>query len=256
MTSTSTGATSSVQDRWMDPDEFGATGFKSIAPETDYGYRWGAQQTIRVSFAPTNDAGDGYLYAYDLLTKRSLMLAEHTTWEAVEQASTLLTDMNIVDGHLALAAVINDDRPLTPEHAGALWLHCIEREVHSRHAYATSDLSSRMAAAGAVIVNESARCAAERVMLRAHVAHHEDPPVVVRYRVVEWPSWSGRYASANLDQAADRAREFQQAAERVDYTFQALSVSCGVSIVAAARVPELSFASPVAQISPDFGPRI
>jgi hypothetical protein len=77
----------------------------------------------------------------------------------------------------------------------------------------------------------------------ARAACRDADPVIVHYRELGERGWSGRIAGEDLDNAAVGMRNLLTIAGRHDLTLQATSASCGNTTVAAARVPELDFAT-------------
>src|SRR5690349_6359915 len=179
-------------DGWVSPTDLAQAGFRPSGPEIDYGMRWGERLSISVSFAPRDGSEFGYLYAHDRSTGRCRLLVPETTADAVEDAWQVLRDAQIPDAHLAFPAVINGDQPLRPDHAHALWKHCVEREVDARQTYRQNvDPDRRPSLRRDVRISEAARTSAEAIH-RESISHTGAEPVIVRYRVAEWPGWYGR----------------------------------------------------------------
>jgi hypothetical protein len=229
---------------WMPAQELRALGFEPAGPEIDYGMRWGEQQCVRVSYAPHAERNDGYLYAYDRVSDRYLLLATHTTPQTVDAAWRELNACTTApDAYLALAAL--DEQPLPIDQAQALLLHCVAREfsAYRDFAEASNDAPVRVDAAHAVVVQRSARAAAEQILLESiSAARPEAAPVIVRYRITEESSWTGRVAGLDLNSVAQILRQVDQLGRQHDLSVQATSVTQGNATVAAARVPELGFA--------------
>lgn len=235
--------------RWLPSAQFRAMGFEPGAPEIDYGMRWGDSRNIRVSFAPYGDRDGGFLYAHDPGTDRDLLLAAHTTPERVDAASRDLTAATASpDGYLAFVSLAHDgaSTPMTLREAQALLSHCLDRELTAYKGYVTgaSDAPTRFDAGFDVIVQRSARVAAEDLLLDAAKAASPDAePVVVRYRLLEEPGWSGRVAGSDLESACAVMSHAVAVAGRHDLKLQATSVTHGHTTVAAARVPDLALAA-------------
>lgn len=124
--------------------------------------------------------------------------------------------------------------------AGAL-----RRSGDRRHHYfiaSANDAPVRFDAAYAVVVQRSARVAAEDLQFAAaRVANPNGAPVVVHYRVLNASGWTGRVAGASLESAATQARRIQDVAVRQGRAVQATSVAQGCTTLAASRVPQLAF---------------
>jgi hypothetical protein len=227
----------------MSADEMRALGFAPDSPEIDYGVRWGEERNVRVSFAPHGDGNGGYLYAHDPGADRYLLLAAHTTAERADAAwHELVACSAAPDGYLAFAAL--DAAPMPIEQANRLLVHCVDREIAAHHDFVASanDAPVRFDAAYAVVVQRSARVAAEDLQIAAaRVANPNGAPVVVNYRVRNGSGWTGRVAGASLDSVAMQARRIQDVAVRHGRAVQATSVAQGHTIVAANRVPQLAF---------------
>jgi hypothetical protein len=228
----------------MPARELRALGFEPGGPEIDFGMRWGEQQCVRVSFAPYAERDDGYLYAYDRASDRYLVLAEHTTAQAVDAAWRELNACTTApDAYLALVAL--DEQPLPIDQAQALLLHCVDREFSAYRDFiqTSNDAPVRVDAAHAVVVQRAARAAAEQILRESVSATRpESAPVIVRYRITEESNWTGRVAALDLDSAAEILRRIDQLGRERDLSIQATSASQGNATVAADRVPELGFA--------------
>lgn len=243
--------------RWIPADELRARGFTPAGPEIDYGMRWGQQQCVRVSYAPYADQNEGYLYAYDRASERYLLLATHTTPQAVDAAWRELNACPTApDAYLAFAAL--DQQPLAFGDARTLLLHCVDRELSAYREFvdSSSDAPVRIDAAHAVVVQRSARVAAEQILAEsAGAACSPESPITVRYRVIEENGWSGRVAAPDLEHGVDLMRSIREIGQQHNLTIQATSATQGNSTVAAARVPELEFACPRAALTAD-APRL
>jgi hypothetical protein len=242
---------SNPQPHWMPGAELRDLGFIAAGPEIDYGMRWGEERSVRVSYAPQADLEHGFLYAYDKLRDRYLVLAAHTTPHAVQVAwSELEACTASPDAYLALASL--DDRPLTLERARALLLHCLAGEFTAYREFIGTDVSGRVRvdAAHAVVVQRSARVSAEKLMLQsASAANPEGAPVVVRYRVAGERGWVGQVPDTDLNSAVVGMRRVADFARCHDLSVQATSVARGHATVAAARIPELEFVATPAPLS-------
>lgn len=242
---------------WTTAEELSALGFSPAGPEIDYGMRWGEHHCVRVSYAPHADQPDGYLYAHDRASDRYLLLAAHTTPQAVDAAWRELNACTTApDAYVALAAL--DEQPLPLDQAQALWLHCVDREFKAYRDFAetSSDAPVRVDAAHAVVVQRSARTAAEQILLEsASAADPSTAPVVVRYRITDETGWAGRIAATDLSGASENMRKIDQLGRQHGLTVQATSATQGNATVAAARVPELEFASTQAPLATD-APRL
>jgi hypothetical protein len=229
--------------RWVSADEMRALGFAPGGPEIDYGLRWGEQWNVRVSFAPYGDGVGGYLYAHDRAVDRYLVLAAHTTADRVDAAwHELIACAAGSDGYLAFATLDGAAMPI--ERADRLLLHCVDRELAAHHDFLASanDEPVRFDAAYAVVVQRSARVAAEDLQIAAaRAANPNGAAVMVRYRVLDASAWTGRVAGASLDSAAAQARRIQDVAAGHHRAVQATSVAQGHTTVAASRVPQLAF---------------
>jgi hypothetical protein len=228
--------------RWMTDSEFAAAGHSPHGPEIDYGMRWGHNNEVRVSFAPTSDNGTGYLYAYDKLRKRCALLCESTTFAEVEAAWRALIDEPVKGNDFLLIADAVDAASRIEE-AQTVWLHCVEQELAARHDYRApaGDAEDRFEAGRQIVIAECARAASESVLIEALSSPGQPfgPPAVVRYQVLEQDNWTGRVAGADLAAAVEAAMQVQKLAECYDFTFQATSMRHGNTVLAAARVPEL-----------------
>lgn len=243
--------------QWMPAEAMRAQDFTPAGPEIDYGMRWGENRDVRVSYAPYADRNDGFLYAHDKGTDRYLLLAAHTTPDSVQAAwRELIGCTSAPDAYLALAAL--DEQPLPEHHARALLLHCVDREFAAYRAFTATgvDAPVRVETAHAVVVQRSARVAAEQVLVdSARAAAPDTGPVVVRYRIPEDRGWVGRVAGPDLESAAAGMRRIHDLSQRHDVGVQATSVSQAQATVAAARVPQLEFAAAPAP-SMSAAPRI
>jgi hypothetical protein len=246
----STAATASVSTpRWLPSEQFRAMGFEPGGPEIDYGMRWGERGDIRVSFAPHGDHNGGFLYAHDPATDRCLLLAAHTTADRVGAAWRELISYTVSpDGYLALASLDHDvvAPPMSVGQAQGLLLHCLDRELIAYQDYVigSDDVPTRGDAAFGVIVQRSARVSAEQLLVDAARAEGTDAePVVIRYRMLEEPGWSGSVAGVDLESARLATKNLLEVARRHHLTLQATSVTHGHSAVSAARVPELALAA-------------
>jgi hypothetical protein len=234
--------------RWLPAAELRAMGFEACGPEIDYGMRWGEHRDIRVSFSPYDGRDDGYLYAHDRSADRYLIVAAHTTAERVDAAwRELNATTSSPDAYLVLASLDHGDRPMPVTQARSLLLHCVDRELAAHHDYVAGGNAgqSRFDTAHSVVVQRSARVAAEDLQLaavRADIGGGQ--PVVVRYRILGQSGWVGRVAGSTLESACAETRHVQDTAFRHQLDVQATSLSHGHSIVAAARIRELEFATP------------
>ena len=242
-TSTTAGATT---QRWLSAEQMRAMGFTPTAPEIDYGTTWGERHDVRVFFAPHRDRDDGYLYAHDPSTDRYLILAAHTTPAQVEDVwRELLERTASPDGYLALAVLDHgEDELMRPDQARALLWHCLGRELDARRRFTLALPAGRPEAASAVVIERSARVGAQRLLLGTLARHTADAgPVVVRYRMLGDPDWTGRLAAASLPAAAREARQLLDLARERGFEPQATSVTQNWTTRSAARVPELAFAA-------------
>ena len=76
-----------LTNEWMSADSWAA--LAAGGPELDYGMRWGATRSVRVSYAPHPHADRldrGLLYAYDAATDRYQILAADIRGVDVEVA--------------------------------------------------------------------------------------------------------------------------------------------------------------------------
>jgi hypothetical protein len=233
---------------WLPAAEFGTLGFVPGGPETDYGMRWGEREDIRVSFAPHRDRPGGFLYAHDPRTDRFLLLVADTTRQQVDTAwRQLLGETKAPHAYLALGAL---DRPATPmsnDQARELLLHCLDGELRAYHQFTTADSSepTHFANAFTAVVQRSARVSAEQLLIAAARAESPDnTPVVVRYRLLDEPGWTGRVAGPDLTTAVATTEHAIHLADRHHLSLQATSLTHGQTTLAAARVPELAFAAP------------
>jgi hypothetical protein len=228
--------------RWLPANEMRAIGFSPGGPEIDYGMRWGPRRDIRVSFAPCGDDERGFLYAHDPRSDRYQLLAAHTTRDRVDAAwRELMACTESPEDYLALAAL--DEAPLSVGEAGALLLHCLDREMAAYRDYLTagSDAQTRFDAAQAVVVQRSARVAAEQLQIAAaRAGSAESEPVVVRYRVLDEAGAAGRVAGASLESAVVELGRVAEVAGRHQLELRATSVTHGHATMSAARVPELA----------------
>jgi hypothetical protein len=236
-----TAATAGVlTGRWMSGDELRALGFAPSGPEIDYGMGWGEGHDVRVSLAPQADRG-GFLYAHDRTADRYMLLAAHTTAEQVEAAwQELIACAPCPDAFLAFTAL--SDAAMPVDQARQLLLDCVEREMAAHQDFIASgvDAPVRVDAAYGVVVQRSARIAAEDLQIDAvRAANPDDDPVIIRYRVLGDSRWTGRVAGADLNSATGEAQQLETVANHHQLTLQATSVSQGHTTVAAARVPEL-----------------
>jgi hypothetical protein len=235
--------------RWLPSAQFRAMGFEPGGPEIDCGMRWGDARTVRVSFAPYGGRDDGFLYAHDPSTDRDLLLVAHATLEQVDAAWRELNGTTAsTDGYLALASLVQDgtSEPMTLRDAQALLSHCLDREFTAYERYVTGagDAPTRFDAGFGVIVQRSARVAAEDLLLdTARAASPDAEPVVVRYRLLDEPGWSGRIAGSDLESACTVTSHAIAVAGRHELKLQPTSLTHGNTTVAAARVPELAFAT-------------
>jgi hypothetical protein len=248
--STATTASTGVR-RWISSDEMRALQFVPAGAEIENGRRWGEQRNIRICFAPHADGHGGYLYAHDASTDRYLLLAAHTTRAQVEAVRRELNGCTATsDGYLALAAL--DGAALPVEQARGLLLHCVDREMTAHQDFLASSAAEpvRFDAAYAVVVQRSARVAAEELQIDSARAVTGAAPVVIRYRVPDVAGWTGRVAGECLAAATAEARRIERIAGRHDIAVQATSVNQGHASVAAARVPELGFIAHRAEVPP------
>jgi hypothetical protein len=248
-TATTTGV---LAGRWLPADEMRAIGFEPGGPEIDYGMRWGEERNIRVSYALHGDCPGGYLYAHDRDADRYLLLAAHTTPDQVDAVwRELVACTPSPDAYLAFASL--DGAAMPVEQAQQLLLHCLDREMSAHHDFVASgtDDPVRVGAAYAVVVQRSARVAAEDLQVEAVRAANPDvEPVVIRYRVLGDSRWTGRVAGEDLDSTAREAERIEALAGRHELALQATSVSQGHATVAATRVPELAFLARRAEVMP------
>ena len=219
-----------------------AAGFTPFGPEIDFGMRWGEHGTVRISFAPVEAHGRGFLYAYDSRADRYLVLASATTERQVEAAwRELQPFLDVPEAYLAFAAVAHREAPMSIEHARDLLVHCVDRELAALSSVrsAAADTPVDFEAARALIVQRSARVAAENLLRESAGAEAE--PVVVRYRIPQDRTWSGQIAERTVDRAVELTRRVSELAEQRGLQLQATSVAHGWSTVAATRVPQLEF---------------
>jgi hypothetical protein len=234
--------------RWLPTGELRALGYVPGGPETDYGLRWGESEDVRVSFAPHRNRPGGFLYAHDPRTDRCLLLAAQTTREQVDTAwHQLITESTAPDGYLALAALDQPPAAMSNEQARELLLHCLDRELRAYHQFVTADVCepTRFATAFTAVVHRATRVSAEQLLIEA--ARDQSPgtgPVIVRYRLLDEPGWTGRVAGPDLPAAVATTEHAVHLADRHHVTMQATSVTHGQTTLAAARVPELAFAVP------------
>jgi hypothetical protein len=246
--------------RWLSGAELRAMGFEAGGPEIDYGMGWGERGDVRVSFAPLHGLEDGYLYAHDPADDRYLILAARTTRDQVDVAWRDLTACTSApDAYVALASLDHGDRPMQVGPARSLLRHCVDREMAAYRDYVAVGGAGdeRFMSAQALVVQRSARTAAEQLLHHAAGDEgHDVEPVVVRYRILGQPGWTGRVAGRDLDSACAMTRSGHEVAARHDLDLQATSVTHGLTTVAAPRLPELDFAaarSLVAVNAPQIG---
>ena len=227
---------------WMTSSAMRAAGFTPSGPEIDFGMRWGEHGTVRVSFAPVEAHGRGFLYAYDSGANRYLVLAPATTERQVEKARRELQPyLDVPEAYLALTAVAHREAPMSIEHARDLLVHCVDRELAALSSVrsAAANTPVDFEAARALIVQRSARIAAESLLRDS--AGSEAEPVVVRYRIPQDRTWSGQIAERTVDRAAELTHRVSEVAEQRGLQLQATSVAHGWSTIAATRVPQLEF---------------
>lgn len=247
--STNASTTLTAEPCWLPSAQFRALGFEPGGPEIDYGMCWGETGNVRVSFAPYGDRDGGFLYAHDPRTDQDLLLAAHTTAERVDAAwRELGADTHTPDGYLELASLVDGaaPEPMPLREAQALLSHCLDRELaaYRQCVAGTSDVPTRFDAVFNVVVQRSARVAAEDLLLDAARAVSPDAePVIVRYRLLDEPGWTGRAAGPDLESACAMTSHAAAIAGRHELKLQATSVTHGHSTVAAARIPELAFAA-------------
>lgn len=229
---------------WMSPEGMRNLGFPRTGPEVDYGTGWGHNHSIRVSYSPYAGADDGFLYAYNKISDRYLLLAAHTTPAAVEAAwRQLNAGTPAPEAYLAFAAL--DQQPLPYEQARSLLLHCVGREFAAYRDFTSVGVDGqlRVDAAHTVVVQRSARVSAEQILIdSARAESIEAPPVIVRYRVPDEKGWVGQVAGTDLGSAVYAMRSVHELALGRGMAVQATSVAQGRVNAAAARVPELDFA--------------
>jgi hypothetical protein len=237
---------------WMPADRMRDLGFTPAGPETDYGMQWGENRAVRVSYAPHADRDDGFVYAYDGKSERYLVLAPHTTPEAVQAAWRLTDCTSAPDAYVALAAL--GEQPVALEQARALLLHCVDRELAAYRDFTATGLDGpvRVDAAHAVVVQRSARVSAEEILVdSAKAANPDVAPILIRYRITDDNGWIGRVAGVDLDSALADLRCVDELARQHDLTALATSVNRGHTRVAAARVPELNVLATHAPLTAD-----
>lgn len=244
---------------WITSDEMRVRGFTATGPEIDYGMRWGDRYNIRVRYVPVGDGTDGYLYAHDRETDRCLVLTERTTLDRYVAAWNELRDLtSSPDAYLVFASLARPLAPLPIVKADDLLRHCLDREMAAYRAFsvAPADEMPQLEFAHALIVERSARVAAEQLQIESARAIAEDnEPVVIRYRIEDRSPWNGRVAGQTLDAAVGNARQLQHVAGSHQLTVRATSVSHGHTVVAAPRVPELKFITHSAP-NPSNAPRL
>lgn len=238
---------------WMTSDALTQAGFVARGPEIDYGMRWGRTESIRVSFAPTDPHGNGYLYVHDRQSQLYALLAPATTVADVNAAWRAMLDRPVQpNDYVVMADLIA--APVKVAEARTVWQHCVEQEFQARrvHEAAGWNAPERFEVARAVVVARSARVAAEAVVAAALAGGDRTGygPAVVNYRILGRNDWTGQAAGVDLPDAADQATAVHQAAERHGFAMQATSFRHGQVVVAASRVPELNqLAQPTYDVS-------
>ncbi len=227
---------------WTSAEEWNRLGLRARSAELDCGMTWGPNQSIRVSFAPTEEADRGYLYAHDRATNTFALLSPDTTRDDVEVAWGMVAELDShSDGHLLMAEVLSGGQHLSPAHAVALWEHCLSSEASARQDYRNLPVDSprRFETANQVVLRESARASAEDLLRQSINPDTPQPPVTVRYRVLGWDTWRGAVTGPSFDEALARVRTLADTTSERGFIAQTTCIESGHTVVSAARVPEL-----------------
>jgi hypothetical protein len=245
--------TSHANRRWLSAAEFHGLGFEPTRPEIDFGMTWGDHHQVRVSFAPYGDGEDGFLYAYDRSADRYLLLAAHTQADRVQAVwHELLERTAAPDGYLAFAVLDHHDNSMRPDQARSLYWHCVGREFEARAKFAMVGADERFGAANAVVIERTAREAAEQLLLGAIAAGYPGTnPVAARYRVLDQHAWTGYVIAQSVPAAAQETQRLINVAARHGFRPQLTAVTQGWTTVSADRIPELEFAAARPTVSLD-----